>query len=144
VPQTYQDFRRHALVDVCSLWIGRLPDQIKIDFEELWNLHPSEYHVITMHGRMVKTPRWQQAYGKDYHYSGRINKALPLPPSLNPILTWARESIDGRLNAILINWYDGSLGHYIGRHRDSSGEGSVLDNGYSWRDFLRLYNRWFR
>lgn len=23
-----------------------------------------------MHGRKVKTPRWQQAYGADYRYTG--------------------------------------------------------------------------
>ena len=27
--------------------------------------------------------------------------------------------MEPRLNGILINWYDGSKGHYIGPHRDS-------------------------
>ena len=42
-----------------------------------------------------------------------------MSPILEPFLTWAKEAIDGRLNGVLVNWYDGSLGHYIGRHRDS-------------------------
>ncbi len=34
--------------------------------------------------------------------------------------TWACEKIDARLNGILVNWYDATLGHYIGKHRDST------------------------
>ena len=39
--------------------------------------------------------------------------------SIKPLLDWARTSIEPRLNGILINWYDGAKGHYIGPHRDS-------------------------
>lgn len=67
---------------------------------------------------MVKTPRWQQAYGRDYTYSGSRNNALQIPPLLAPLLDWARRSIDVRLDSMLLNWYDAELGHYIGRHRD--------------------------
>lgn len=101
---------------------GRLPDALVPDeagFESLWAMHPEEYHEITMHGRRVKTPRWQQAYGRDYHYTGRTNTALPLTDKLTPFLRWANETIDPRLNGLLLNWYDGSRGHYIGKHRDS-------------------------
>jgi alkylated DNA repair dioxygenase AlkB len=28
--------------------------------------------------------------------------------------------VDARLNGILLNWYDGKFGHYIGKHRDST------------------------
>lgn len=56
----------HQLSDEHSLYRGVLPDELRISgpvFEELWNLHPDECHEIEMHGRPVKTPRWQQAYG---------------------------------------------------------------------------------
>lgn len=105
------------------LWAGRVPRALMPDrsqFVALWELHPSDYHEIRIHGRRVKTPRWQQAFGEDYHYTGRINKAIPIPALLAPFLTYARESIDEQLNGLLVNWYDGSLGHYIGRHRDST------------------------
>src|SRR5690606_27068782 len=88
-------------------------------------LHPSEFHRIKIHGREVKTPRWQQAYGKDYEYTGRVNPALPFEtltvpiPKVEALVSWCRERIDDRLNGLLRNWYDGSLGHYIGKHRDS-------------------------
>lgn len=101
----------------------RLPDELRPDregFEELWSLHPERYHRIRMHGREVETPRWQQAYGADYRYTGRVNRALPIPPLLAPLLAWARASFDERLNGLLLNWYDADHEHHIGRHRDST------------------------
>ncbi|MCB9758397.1 MAG: alpha-ketoglutarate-dependent dioxygenase AlkB [Alphaproteobacteria bacterium] len=107
------------LGDGHALAIGRLPDGLAPDFEALWAVHPDDFHEITMGGRPVRTPRWQQAYGADYHYTGRVNRALPTPGLLQPLLAWAREAVDPRLNGLLLNWYDGAKGHYIGRHRDS-------------------------
>jgi alkylated DNA repair dioxygenase AlkB len=115
----------HDLGDGHTVWTGDLPVDLCFDpaaFEVLWRMRPAEYHEILMHGRAVKTPRWQQAFGMDYHYTGRVNRALPVPPLLAPLLVWARGLVDGRLNSMLVNWYDGSLGHYIGRHRDSARE----------------------
>lgn len=105
-----------------KFWAGQLPDALMPDsaaFESLWQLHPAEFHEILMHGRLVKTPRWQQAFGVDYHYTGKVNEALPVPSLLEPCLHWARENVDDALNGLLLNWYDGQRGHYIGRHRDS-------------------------
>ena len=118
----YPQFEEKQLDERHGLFCGRLPDALVPDdvgFESLWSIHPDEYHEITMHGRLVKTPRWQQAYGRDYHYTGRTNAALPVPDNLTPFLRWAHEAVDPRLNGILLNWYDGALGHYIGKHRDS-------------------------
>jgi alkylated DNA repair dioxygenase AlkB len=114
--------QRHDLGDGQCLFSGVLPEPLMLSagrFDELWGMHPAEFHEIKMHGRGVLTPRWQQAYGRDYHYTGRTNRALPLPPILEPLLAWATEVIDSRLNGVLLNWYDGLLSHYIGRHRDS-------------------------
>ena len=72
-----------------------------------------------IHGRRVKQPRWQQAYGRDYHFSGTNNEALALPECLLEVQEWVREEIDVRVNGLLLNWYDGTKGHYIGKHRDS-------------------------
>jgi alkylated DNA repair dioxygenase AlkB len=101
---------------------GRLPEELLPDeriFADLWRLHPKEYQDVKMRGRLVKTPRWQQAYGQDYYYSGQTNEAKPVPEIVRPLLDWAKNTIDDRLNGVLLNWYDGSLGHYIGKHRDS-------------------------
>ena len=121
--QTYASFEDHVLDDDHHFFVGRLPEDLRPDaagFEALWALHPDDYHVIQIHGRPVPTPRWQQAYGADYHYTGRTNAALPVPPVLEPLHTWACRAIDERLNGLLLNWYDGQLGHYIGPHHDST------------------------
>jgi alkylated DNA repair dioxygenase AlkB len=106
----------------CVIWLGSLPQALVItesQFEELWQIHPKEHAEIKMLGRTVKIPRWQQAYGVDYHFSGEVNRALPVPSLLAPLVTWSRDVIDKRLNGLLLNWYDGRFGHYIGQHRDS-------------------------
>jgi alkylated DNA repair dioxygenase AlkB len=116
-------FSSHPLDESYCLYSGVLPDHLRLSvfaFEELWNLHPKQYHELMMHGRRVKTPRWQQAYGADYRYTGRVNKAFAVPPILDPLIQWSRAEINNRLNGILVNWYDGSRGHSIGRHRDST------------------------
>lgn len=115
-------FKVHELGGGHEFWVGQLPQfLLPTDeaFEVLWRLHPDEFHDIQIHGRLVKTPRWQQAYGVDYHYSGGINKAAPIPTRFEPFLLWTRENVHPALNGLLVNWYDGQLGHYIGPHRDS-------------------------
>lgn len=111
------------LPDGQRVQLGRLPPELLPDaagLAALWDLHPPEYHVITMHGRPVATPRWQQAYGADYHYTGRVNRGEPLTPTMQPYLAWARAAVDPRLNGLLFNWYDAEHAHYIGKHRDST------------------------
>lgn len=104
------------------IYCGQLPAALVPDaagFEALWDLHPAEFHELMMHGRLVKTPRWQQAYGRDYQYTQSTNRALPVHELLVPFLEWGQGTVDARLNGLLLNWYDGERGHYIGRHRDS-------------------------
>ena len=115
----------HRIAGRFSIFTAQLPDELKragqARFAELWTLHPRHFHTITQPftGRTIPLPRWQQAYGRDYRYSGGVNRALPLPPLLEPHLAWARRQIDPRLNGLLLNWYDAALRHYIGPHRDS-------------------------
>lgn len=119
----YQGFIRHDLDPLHAFFSGRLPTTITPDeaqFEALWSMHPEEFHTIMIHGRPVKTPRWQQAFGMDYHYTGRVNQALPIPPILEPFLAWSLAAVHERLNGMLLNWYEGMLGHYIGAHHDST------------------------
>ncbi|MFT5679418.1 MAG: alkylated DNA repair dioxygenase AlkB [Myxococcota bacterium] len=121
---SYTDFQTHTLDDGSLFHAGWLPAALRpstaATFDALWDLHPDAYHRIVMAGRPVDTPRWQQAYGMDYRYTGRVNRALPVPAVYAPYLTWAQSHLDHRLNGLLLNWYDGKKGHYIGRHRDST------------------------
>lgn len=121
-PSNVSDFVSHDLGDGLQFLTGSLPDELVWErdrFDEVWALHPEGKHVIHMPGGPVETPRWQQAYGADYHYTGQTNRALPVPPVLEPLRAWAREYIDPRLNGLLLNWYEGA-GHYIGPHHDST------------------------
>ncbi|MFK8163369.1 MAG: hypothetical protein AB8H12_12980 [Lewinella sp.] len=34
-------------------------DLLQTKLEALWALHPEEFHTLLMHGKEVKTPRWQ-------------------------------------------------------------------------------------
>ncbi len=116
-----QEFRAVELGDDLSFIVGRLPAALVWTPEQVataWNLHPEEKPTIFLHGRQVMVPRWQQAYGTDYHFSGQTSLAEVIPAILQPLLAWAIEAIHPQLNGVLLNWYDGS-GHYIGPHRDS-------------------------
>lgn len=89
-------------------------------FEAIWNSHPTVFHRIKIMGKELPTPRWQQAYGKNYRYTGSMNNALPIPDLLAGFMEWSHQNIDPSLNGLLLNWYDGKLGHYIGAHRDDT------------------------
>lgn len=121
-PLLGHDLRSIALDDTHTVFVGTLPPSLVLDavgFAALWSTHPSDFHEIKMHGRPVRTPRWQQAYGADYRYTGNTNRALAITPLMMTWLAWSRERFDPQLNGLLLNWYDGAAGHYIGRHRDS-------------------------
>lgn len=114
-------FTPHDLGDGHVLHFGRLPDALvwsPAEFALAWELHPDVRPTIFLHGRAVAIPRYQQAYGADYHFSGQTSRALAVPEPLQPLLDWTRHAIHPALNGLLLNWYDGP-GHYIGPHRDS-------------------------
>lgn len=115
-------FDKFDLDQMHVLYRGSLPGSVSlsdVQFELLWSMRPDEYSEVVMHGRPVKTPRWDRAYGHSYRYAGRTNEAAPIPSLLHPLLEWCGQRVDDRLNGLLVNWHDGALGHYHGRHRDS-------------------------
>lgn len=119
--RTLSTFEQISLNDGRDFFVGELPFEVEVEkFNNIWSQHPDDYHTINMPSGPVKTPRWQQAFGKDYEYTGNVNAALPVIPELEPFLRFVQDEIDSRLNGLLLNWYDGKLGHYIGRHRDST------------------------
>lgn len=122
-------FEHHPLDDAFSVWSTTLPPQVlpQADtFEVLWRMHPDHHPTVRIMGRPVPIPRWQQAYGRNYAFSGGTSVAQPTPPAFAPFLAWARSTIDARLNGLLVNWYDPAQRHYIGKHRDAA-DGLVPD-----------------
>ena len=116
-----------------NCWVekGQIPFELNKDqYQELWRSHPIEKHEIFIFNKYHKVPRWQQAYGKNYQFSGNEAKALPITEQLQKYIDWANtnEIMQGRsggLNGILINWYETGE-HYIGWHSDDE---SQLENG---------------
>ncbi len=88
------------------------------DFDIIWNAHPATFKDVIIYDKKFKMPRWVEAYGKDYAYSGQTAKALPVPDWLQPFFDVAKQ-ISPTVNGALVNWYDGKLKHKIGAHRDA-------------------------
>src|SRR5476651_950184 len=100
------DFTTHDLGDGLAFHTGALPTELlwsEAQFDEAWALHPEVKPTIHLHGRSVTIPRWQHAYGGNYHFSGQISRALPVPELLQPLLAWTQSAIEPALNALLLN-----------------------------------------
>jgi alkylated DNA repair dioxygenase AlkB len=125
-PADAEGMVEHCVFGRFAFLTTRLPAQLAREaqdrLDELWALHPAEFYEMRQPGTgaTIPVPRWQQAYGRDYRYSGNVNRALPVPAMLAPYLSWAQAVIDARLNGYLLNWYDAALSHRIGAHRDST------------------------
>jgi hypothetical protein len=134
------NFELRTLSGGHHIWLGRLPEGLLGDsratgqrlFEEVWDLR-TERPMIRPRGSWVESPRWQQAYGRNYTFAGQTAEALEITTELMPFLEWGAGSIDGRLNGLLLNWYaarGGDIGggrkskdgDYIGAHHDKSKE----------------------
>ena len=116
-------FARYELPDGNKILMGFVPDMLRMNqeqFEALWDLQPVEPQQIRMSGRMVDIPRRQKAFGHNYQFSGQTAVAAPTPELLEPYLKWAQSTVDDRLNGMLLNWYTGTLRHYIGPHHDDT------------------------
>lgn len=116
-------FTEVKLDELHVIYISNIIEEFNLshtEFTEIWNEHPIEFHRIKIYGKDIPTPRWQQAYGKNYSYTGSKNNALPIPTTLDRFLKWSQTNIDSRLNGLLLNWYDGQKDHYIGAHRDDT------------------------
>jgi hypothetical protein len=102
------ELRQHLLFEKQVLLASRLPDALAEDalehFQELWGLRPATFHEITQPftGKRIPLPRWQQAYGHDYRYTGAVNRALLMSELLKPYLEWTQQ-IDHQLNDLLLN-----------------------------------------
>lgn len=118
----------------CSSWIDHF--EIKPlspeEFEGLWLLHPNEYGKVKIRGKVINTPRWQQTYGHNYHFSGMDHEAKDLPIDLQYYLDLVNETkyATNKFNEVFVNWYkDGN--HYIGPHSDDESNLVQGPNGES-------------
>lgn len=97
----------------------KLIPRSKNAFDIFWNLHPADRSEIIMYGEPVKIPRFQQAYLRDYKFSGTTSKIVELPSVFQPYLDYANTLGYGEFNSFLVNWYENGE-NYIGSHSDSA------------------------
>ena len=108
-------------LDICD----RLPPDMCVNpilFKELWNLHPVKKGQVRIYGKLLETPRWQQAFGESYHFSGMTHVAAPLThPFLKHLAQRVFDHSGFPYLQVLINWYqDGN--HRIGWHSDDESQ----------------------
>ena len=96
---------------------GHLPPTLlpnTAEFDDLWGQHPPELGTVRMMGRLLSTPRYQQAMGVSYVFNGLEHTAIPPPPAIQAMLDWANAELGlGSFNQIFVNWYENGH-HYIG------------------------------
>jgi len=91
----------------------------KEDFKFIINECPKERHEIYFRGKKIKIPRFQQAYGESYEYSGTVSESKPMPKFIKEIADKIQKELYPKIkfNNCLCNWYlNGN--HYVSSHSD--------------------------
>lgn len=102
-----------------------LPQELKFNAEGIryiWEMRPLDAHKIKVFGKEYLTPRLQQAYGRDYPFSGTIAKSAgQIPDIFRTLVLYLNKKHSSNFNMMLINWYrDGN--DYIGMHSDNESQ----------------------
>ena len=101
---------------ICSFGAKRIGFTLP-DFEDVWNLKPTERGKINLFGKEHNVPRWQQSYEKNYFFSGMVHQSSTSTPKIFlEFLKVCQQYVSPRLNGILVNWYNPE--DYIGFHSD--------------------------
>jgi len=78
----------------------------KSEIEFLYNECPNTKHKIKIFDKMVDIPRYQQAYGRDYPYSGTVSKSKPMPTVIKKLVKEINKIYPKvNFNMCLVNWY---------------------------------------
>lgn len=106
-----------------NTWLdcGSLPEDIELDFDSLWKLHPDEKGKVKIYGKIIETPRWQESYIQPYYFSGMNCGGGELPDILRPLLDWINNLGYGEFNQVMLNWYKNG-NNYIGSHSDDESQ----------------------
>lgn len=97
-------FARYQLDAEHLLFQGWLPSSVlpgPAAFEHMWNLHPEG----------VGTAAWKQAFGCLEPFPPPAGPAPPLPAAFEALALWVQQTLDHRLNGILVRWYDADHKH---------------------------------
>ena len=111
---------------MAKTWIETydLPKKLQFtedDFQFLMTEKPSVKHKIKIYGKEVNIPRFQQAYGISYKYSGTVAEAKPIPKVFEKLIAYLNKQYNRKFNMILMNWYMNG-DDYISMHSDAEKE----------------------
>jgi len=135
-PEKIDNATRYFLDEEGEAWIDVFYSEVAktVDFEDLWELHPTIRGKIKIMGKEIEVPRWQQSYEKPYWFSGMMHDPLPTPEEFLSFLEEAKHScydeMYGSFNEILVNWYENGE-DYIGAHSDDEKQMVLGPNGES-------------
>lgn len=106
-------------------WILYAPKWSSLDaneFDKLWGTRPADRPQGLIAGAITTFPRYTQAFGRDYAFSGQVAKAVPFanaPDKLQEVVRRLQGSALLREhNSALVNYYAAEEGDYIGPHSD--------------------------
>lgn len=107
-------------------WIAlakRFYEPPKSLFDETWASHPLTFKTIKMFGKDTVIPRYQQAFGRSYAYSGAVSESIEETPLIRELMATVNRLMPSeptaiRYNMCLCNWYEPD--HYIGPHSDDT------------------------
>ena len=79
------------------------------EFESVWSTRPETRLSVFLSGKSYESPRWAQAYGHDYRFSGQRSTAKSWEESPTPVQSvWrsiSRHPETFSQNAALVNYY---------------------------------------
>ena len=89
------------------------------EWDDLIKDCPKEKQEFIFMGKKIKMPRFQQAYGKSYNFSGITTKAIPFTPFILKIKNQINKLYPkNNFNNCLVNWYL-TGDNYISFHSDN-------------------------
>lgn len=99
------------------------------EFEGLWSMKPENKATIVICGKQIECPRYTRNYLAEYIFSGIQHKVSPMPPVLERLLAYSRQT-SPNLNQCLVNWYEATGS--IGRHADDEKQIVKGSDIHSW------------
>ena len=140
------NLERLNLSENSFILFGTLPNEIVVDFENIYNLKPDTRDVYTTLGIKYSIPRYQKAFLNDYNFPGiNVIGSNTLPPELNDLFNFANNlpkellEINENFNQVLVNFYDNGT-QYIAPHSDY-GVKIVFSASFGQERIFRLINK---
>lgn len=112
----------------CKVWVKEKflnPEESQMFFDHCKTKLNLSQHELTFLGKKLKQPRLSCSLGKDYAYTGSIQRAVPFDELSQGLMDRVNKCLSTNFNSALVNYYrDGN--DYISSHSDNT---KSLSNG---------------